>query len=105
VATSWDSPSLEMNTHPLHPFPDVDQRDLLVPSGLDRLILLTACLVCGACIAVLWVWFPAFIVSVMVNYQLGAWLWGSMLAVALGVGMLLFVIAAGHERHYPDEIY
>lgn len=100
----WKRASLELNTHPLHPFPSVTQEDLLLPSAADRLVLLGACLVCGAGLAVLWVYFPLFLVAVMLKTQLGALLWGPMLGMAIGGGVLLFAIASGRERQYRDEL-
>ena len=60
----WNRASLEMKTHPLHPAPKVKQRDLLLPMYADRLVLLGACLVCGICFSVLWVYFPELVVAV-----------------------------------------
>jgi hypothetical protein len=100
----WRRASILMKTHPLHPFPDVTARDLLLPSAADRLVLLGACLACGACLAVLWVYFPLFIVAVMLNVRLGPWLWVPMIAMTFGGGLLLFAIASARERRYADEI-
>lgn len=100
----WKRASIEFNTHPLHPFPRVTQRDLLLPSAVDRLVLLGACLVCAAGLAVLWVYFPLFLLAVMLKTHLGSWLWGPMLAMTLGGGLLLFAIASGRERQYRDEL-
>lgn len=100
----WDRASLDLNTHPLHPFPNVTQDDLLVPPAGDRLTLLGACLGCGACIAILWVYFPLFLVAVVAGVSFGAWLWSSMLAVAAGSGLLLFLYASHRERRYPGSL-
>lgn len=100
----WDRASFDLNTHPLHPFPNVTQEDLLVPSAGARLRLLGACLGCGACVAVLWVYFPLFMVGVVAGVSFGMWLWSSMLAVAAGSGLLLFLYASARERHYPDSL-
>ncbi|TMK78360.1 MAG: hypothetical protein E6G45_06895 [Actinobacteria bacterium] len=93
-----------MKTHPLHRFPKMKQADLLLSAAADKLVLLGACLVCGLCISVLWVYFPTFIVNVMLDNSPGIWLWASMAAVAVGSGLLMFVIAVRREREYPQSL-
>ncbi len=102
---TWRRASLEMKTHPLHPFPKIKQADLLLPAAADKLALLGACLICGVCISVLWVYFPVFFASVLLDRSLGGWLWGSMAVVALVTGLLLFRIALQRERGYPQKLY
>ena len=100
----WKRASIEMNTHPLHPFPKITQKDLLLPAAGDRLVLLGACLVCAAGLSILWLYVPLYITAIMLKTHLGIWLWGSMLAMTLGGGLLLFAVAAARARHYHDEV-
>jgi hypothetical protein len=100
----WNRASLEMKTHPLHPSPKVTQRDLLLPLYADRLVLLGACLACGICIAILWVYFPVFLVEVMSDKSLGDWLWPLMGFVAATTGLLLFALASREQRRYVETL-
>jgi hypothetical protein len=100
----WNRASLDLNTHPLHPFPKVTQADLLLPSARDRLMLFGACLVCSAGLSVLWIYFPLFLVGILLKTHPGAWLWESMLAATVAGGLVLFAIAAVRERRYAAEI-
>jgi hypothetical protein len=100
----WNRASFDLNTHPLHPAPNVTQDDLLIPSARDRLTLLGACLACGGCIAILWVYFPLFMVRVVAGVSYGRWLWLSMLAVAAATGLILFLYASAREKRYPDTL-
>ena len=100
----WHRASLEMKTHPLHPFPNMRQRDLLLPVYADRMVLLGACLVCGICISLLWVYFPVFIVEVLFDKTLGSWLWPLMALVAAVTGLSLFGAAAREQRGYVETL-
>ncbi|HEV8603338.1 MAG TPA: hypothetical protein VGQ68_08095 [Gaiellaceae bacterium] len=100
----WQRLSIKMRTHPLHPLPDIGQPDLLLPTGADRLLLLGACLVCGACLSVFWVYLPLFMVTVLADVSLGSWLWLSMGGMTLASGLLLFSLAVGRERKYPETL-
>ena len=100
----WNRASLEMKTHPLHPSPKVKQRDLLLPMYADRLVLFGACLVCGICFSVLWVYFPVFIVEIVSERTLGNWLWPSMAVVATVTGLLLFLAASREHRKYVETL-
>lgn len=97
MAKGWNRASLELNTHPLHRFPDVTRRDLLIPSSLDRLALLGACLVCGICLSVFWVFLPAFLITPFVG-QLDGWLWGAMIVAGLGSALVLYTLGRTHEQ-------
>jgi len=70
----------------------------------DRLVLLGACLVCGICFSVLWVYFPVFIVEIVSERTLGNWLWPSMAVVAALTGLLLFVAASREHRNYVETL-
>jgi hypothetical protein len=96
MAKGWDRASLEMKTHPLHPFPDVTRRDLLIPSSLDRLALFAACLVCGICLSVFWIYLPAFLITPFVG-RLGGWFWGAMVVTALAAALVLYAFGRVDE--------
>jgi hypothetical protein len=101
MAKGWDRISIRVNTHPLHRFPDVTRRDLLIPSGLDRLALLGACLVCGICLSIFWVYLPAFLLTPFVG-QLDGWLWGTMTVAALGSTVVLYRVGRSHEEEAAE---
>jgi hypothetical protein len=101
MAKGWTRASLEMKTHPLHRFPDVTRRDLLIPSNRDRLALLGACLVCGICLSIFWIYLPAFLITPFVG-PLGGLLWGSMAAVAVASAGLLYVLGRAHEQRTAE---
>ena len=88
MAKGWNRASLEMKTHPLHPFPDVTRRDLLIPSSLDRF-------------SVFWVYLPAFLITPFVG-QLDGWLWGAMLVAAVGSTLVLYSLGRTHEERDAD---
>ena len=100
----WRRASFDLNTHPLHPFPKVRQRDLLVPLHRDRWKLFGACLVCGAGLSVLWVYFPLFLVAILLNNNLGVWKWIGMGAFTAVVTVALFVYASTKEEEYLEDI-
>jgi hypothetical protein len=101
MAKGWNRASIEMKTHPLHPFPDVTRRDLLIPSSLDRLELLAVCLVCGICLSIFWVYLPAFLLTPLVG-QLNGWLWAAMVVAALGSGLLLYALGRTDEQRLAE---
>jgi hypothetical protein len=67
-------------------------------------VLFGACLVCGACISVLWGYFPLFLITVLAGVSFGGWLWSSLVAVALCSALVLFAIAVERERGYADTL-
>jgi hypothetical protein len=97
MAKGWDRASLDMNTHPLHRFPDVTRRDLLIPSSFDHLALFAACLVCGVCLSVFWVYLPAFLITPFVG-ELDGWLWAAMAVVAVTSAVVLYALGRAHEQ-------
>jgi len=100
----WNRASLDLNTHPLHPFPNVRQRDLLVPLHADRLKLFGACLVCGAGLSVLWVYFPLMFVAIPLNANLGFWPWVAMGAFTALITIGLYLYASAREKHYAESL-
>ena len=100
----WDRLTLTSRSHPLHPMPNVTRDDLLLPAASDRLLLLGACLLCGICISVLWLYVPAYLVTLAAGLGWGNWIWLSMTAVALISGLLIFAIASKKEHGYSDTL-
>ena len=100
----WGRASIKLNTKPDRLPKRIDQADLLIPTSADRLVLLGACLVCGACISVLWGYFPLFLITVLAGVSFGGWLWSTLAAVALGSALVLFAIAVDRERGYADTL-
>ena len=100
----WRRASFDLNTHPLHPFPKVRQGDVLVPLPRQRWKLFGACLVCGAGLSVLWVYFPLFLVAILVNDNLGVWKWVGMGAFAAATTLALFLYASAKEEDYLEEL-
>jgi hypothetical protein len=101
MAKGWNRASIVMKTHPLHPFPDVTRRDLLIPTSVDRVVLLGACLVCGICLSVFWVYLPAFLITPFVG-QLDGWLWATMAVVALASTFVLYALGRSHEEEAAE---
>jgi hypothetical protein len=99
----WNRASFDLNTHPLHPFPKVTQDDLLVPSARDRLALLGACLLCGACLSVLWVYFPLMFIAIPLDAHLGDWPWIAMGVVTVLAGVFLFAYASVRDRREGER--
>ena len=100
----WGRASIKLNTKPDRLPKRIDRADLLIPTSGDRLVLLGACLACGVCISVLWGYIPLFLITVLVGVSFGAWLWSSLVAIALGSALVLFAIAVERERGYADTL-
>jgi hypothetical protein len=82
----------------------VEQRDLLIPTGADRLRLLGACLLCGVGLSVLWIYFPMLMVSIAIDHDFGFWKWTGMGVFAALAGLALFVCAVTDEQRYWDSL-
>jgi hypothetical protein len=82
----------------------ISQRDLLVPASGGRFKLLGACSVCGAGLAVLWLYFPLLLVSIALDRPFDRWEWIGVACVAGVVTLALFLYAAAKEREYLEEI-
>jgi hypothetical protein len=100
----WGRASIKLNTKPNRLPERIDQADLLIPTSADRLVLLGACLVCGACISVLWGYLPLFLITVLAGVSFGGWLWSTLAAVALGSALVLSASAVARERGYADTL-
>lgn len=82
----------------------VSQRDLLIPVSGHRLKLFVACLLCGAGLSVLWVYFPLLMVSIMLDDDFGVWGWTVMGGFAAFAGLALYLYAAADEQKYWDSL-
>jgi len=82
----------------------ISQRDLLVPLDTNRLKLFGACSVCGAGLAVLWVYFPLLLVSLILNRPFSDWQWIGLGAFAAVVTVALFLYASAKEERYLEEL-
>ena len=82
----------------------ISQRDLLVPLSPSRLKLFGACSVCGAGLAVLWLYFPLLLVSIALDRPFNRWEWVGLAAFAAVVTLALFLYAAAKEEEYLEEI-
>lgn len=59
---------------------------------------------CGICISILWLYVPAYLVTIVAGLGWGNWLWLSMTAMALVSGLLLFAIASKKEHEYAETL-
>jgi hypothetical protein len=82
----------------------ISQRDLLVPLNPSRLTLFGACSVCGAGLAVLWVYFPLLLVSIAIDRPFADWEWIGLGAFAAVVTVVLFLYASAKEEDYLEEL-
>ena len=82
----------------------ISQRDLLVPFNPSRLKLFGACVLCGAGLSVLWVYFPVVLVTIPLNAHIGLWLWVAMAAFATAATLVLFLYASAKEEEYLEEL-
>jgi len=99
----WDRASITLKTHPLHPFPDVSQADLLLPSAANKLRLVADCITLGGAIALI-CYFPLMLVGFMTTSDITAWILGTMLAAGLGSAVLIFIIALADEREFRASL-
>jgi hypothetical protein len=97
----WERLSIQVNTRPNRMERDITRRDLLIPVGRDRLALLGACLVCGICLSVFWVYIPAFLITPFVG-QLDGWLWAAMSLFAVASTCVLYTLGRTQEEKAAD---
>jgi hypothetical protein len=101
VPKGWERLSIQMNTRPNRMERDITRRDLAVPTNSDRLALLGACLVCGICLSIFWVYLPALLLTPFVG-QLDGWLWGTMIVAALGSAVVLYRVGRTEEQRLAE---
>ena len=99
---SWDRASFELNTRPPNVRRRVKQRDLLLPADHNPFRLLGACVVCGVCASILYVWMPLLLVTIGLSRPLGARIWLIVLAVAVLVSLVLYVFALKQMARYRE---
>jgi hypothetical protein len=104
---NWDRASFELNTRPVRRPRAIRQRDLLLPAHHDRLHLFAACVACGICGSILYVWITFTFVLMVVNRPIGAWIW-LVVAVAAAISSVVLFAAASRQmekyREYASEI-
>jgi hypothetical protein len=91
----WDRASIRLRTHPNHPFPNLSQKDLLLPQRSDVLRLVGDAVVVGAAVACL-AFFPLLMVAFTRSQSL-TWFWW-----AVGAAGLLGAVYVGWREWSPD---
>lgn len=99
---SWDRASFELNTRPPRVQRRVKQRDLLLPADHNPFRLLGACLVCGVCASMLYVWLPLLLVTIGLSRPIGPRIWLIVLAAAVLVSLVLYVFALKQMARYRE---
>ena len=99
---SWDRASFELNTRPARVRRRVKQRDLLLPADHNPFRLLGACVVCGVCASILYVWIPLLLVTIGLSRPLGPRIWLIVLAAAVLVSLVLYVFALKQMARYRE---
>jgi hypothetical protein len=95
----WDRASIQMNTHPLHPSPNVRPLDMIRPTAANRLRLVIDCFAVGVALALL-VYFPLLMISFTTTADLSAWIAGTMATIGGAAAVLLFFAALADEREF-----
>ena len=99
---SWDRASFELNTRPPRVQRRVKQRDLLLPADHNPFRLLGACMVCGVCASILYVWMPLLLVTIGLSRPIGPRIWLIVLAAAVLVSLVLYVFALKQMARYRE---
>ena len=99
---SWDRASFELNTRPPRVQRRVKQRDLLLPADHNPFRLLGACVVCGVCASVLYVWMPLLLVTIGLSRPIGPRIWLIVLAAAVLLSLVLYVFALKQMARYRE---
>ena len=99
----WDRASISLRSHPLHPFPNVSQADLMLPSAANKVRLVADCLAIGAAFALL-IYFPLMMIGFMSTSDQTGWILGTMLTVGVGTAILVFAVAVADERAFRAEL-
>jgi len=99
---SWDRASFELNTRPARVRRRVKQRDLLLPADHNPFRLLGACVVCGVCASILYVWIPLLLVTIGLSRPIGPRIWLIVLAAAVLVSLVLYVFALRQMARYRE---
>ena len=99
---SWDRASFELNTRPARVRRRVKQRDLLLPADHNPFRLLGACVICGVCASILYVWIPLLLVTIGLSRPIGPRIWLIVLAAAVLVSLVLYVFALKQMARYRE---
>lgn len=99
---SWDRASFELNTRPARVRRRVKQRDLLLPADHNPFRLLGACVVCGVCASILYVWIPLLLVTIGLSRPIGPRIWLIVLAAAVLVSLVLYIFALKQMARYRE---
>lgn len=103
VAKGWERASIDLYTRPVRVERDIRREDLLAPSHERTGLLLAACLLCGAMLSVLYVFFPLLLIT-FAGFDLGGWLMGSVLVGALAGAIVLFAWELRARRDFANEL-
>lgn len=101
---SWNRASFEFHTRPTKVKRRVLQRDLLLPAHHSRLRLLGACVVCGFCIALLYVWTTMMLVALVLNESMGRTFWVIVLGAAVVTSAVLYALASRQMARYREYV-
>jgi hypothetical protein len=99
----WDRASVKLNTHPLHPFPDVKPTDLLKPTAANKVRLVVDCLIVGVAMALL-SYFPLLMIAFTRPDDISSWIYGTMLTIGSVSALLLFSVAVIEERRFRASL-
>lgn len=99
---SWDRASFEFNTRSPKGRRRVRQRDLLLPADHNPLRLLGACVVCGVCASILYVWMPLLLVTIALSRPIGPRIWLIVLGAAVLVTVVLYAFALKQMERYRE---
>ena len=78
------------------------QRHLLLPAHHNPLRLLGACVVCGLCAAILYVWMPLMLVTIGLSRPIGPRMWLIVLGAAVLISVVLYVFAFKQMERYRE---
>ena len=99
---SWDRASFELNTRSPKARRRVKQRDLLLPADHNPFRLLGACVVCGVCASILYVWMPLLLVTIGLSRPIGPRIWLIVLGAAALIGSVLYAFASKQMERYRE---
>ena len=99
----WDRASIALNTHPLHPSPQISQADLLLPSAGNKVRLVADSITLGLAIALL-CYFPLMLVGFTTTSDITGWILGTMVTVAVVTAVSVFVVAIADERDFVASL-
>lgn len=101
VAKGWERASIDLYTRPVRVERDIRREDLLAPSHDRTVVLLAVCLLCGAMLSVLYVFFLLLLIT-YAGINPGAWLIGSVLVGALASAIVLFAWELRARRDFAE---